>query len=897
LKKEIFPYLAVVAIFILILGCSTKKDRFLNRNFQALNTKYNVLFNGNVALTEGVDELRTTYVDNFWETLPIERLAVDKDKPKDTKAIKEGEGVKNPKFDRAEEKAIKAIQKRSMNIGGREVNTQIDEAYLLLGKARYYEQRFVAATEAFNYILYKNPDSDKIYEAKIWKEKTNIRLENNEIAIRNLKKLLAEIEFKDQIFADANAAISQAHLNLDQKNEALDALKLALEFTKFNEERGRYRFIIGQIYEQLEMKDSAAKYFQEVIEMNRKSPRIYMMHAHSALAGHINPSKDDTIVFLEKFNKLIENRENRPFLDVLYHRLGLFYDGQAKDNDAIINYNKSLRNPSQDVYMKASNYRNIAEINFYNAVYKTAGLYYDSTLIHLTPRTREHRLIKKKRDNLEDVIKYEAIANANDSIIKILKMSEPERNAFFQKHIDGLIAKKAIEDAKEAKFKEDNPDSSSDDLDKLATSKNQSPMAAKKAQMAGPADFGMDDVMDSAPKGNSTFYFYNAQTVSFGKLEFEKSWGKRSLKDNWRFSSTPSKITFGDEANEEEEDLTDIDQDIVENETVDKEKPTDIRHTLLFYLDQLPKTKIEVDSIKKERNFAYYQLGTIYYEKFKEYNLATDKLENLLISNPEERLVLPSMYNLYKIYSLQNNPRADFYKNKITTEHPDSRYAQIINNPDLKNYLTENDPISIYKKLYKEYENGDDFANLLIKLEEMIFNFNGEDIVPKFEMLKASTIGKLRGLDSYIDALNEVALNYPNNPEGKDAEELLKTQVPKLEALNFGGQAASGWKLIWNPKQIDSIKLEKLIPKLQAFVDSGINKKLKLSFDKYKEDNDLIVIHGIQNQEQLEEYTLILRDYKDYLIENNYMIISTEDYEVAQIKKNLNQYSNKALKP
>jgi hypothetical protein len=56
----------------------------------------------------------------------------------------------------AETKATKAIQKHSMNIDGRERN-QIDEAYLLLGKARYYDQRFIPALDAFNYILYKYP--------------------------------------------------------------------------------------------------------------------------------------------------------------------------------------------------------------------------------------------------------------------------------------------------------------------------------------------------------------------------------------------------------------------------------------------------------------------------------------------------------------------------------------------------------------------------------------------------------------------------------------------------------------------------------------------------------------------------------------------------------------------
>jgi hypothetical protein len=51
----------------------------------------------------------------------------------------------------AETKA-KTIQKHSMNIDGTEKNYQIDEAYLLLGKARYYDQRFIPALDAFNYI-------------------------------------------------------------------------------------------------------------------------------------------------------------------------------------------------------------------------------------------------------------------------------------------------------------------------------------------------------------------------------------------------------------------------------------------------------------------------------------------------------------------------------------------------------------------------------------------------------------------------------------------------------------------------------------------------------------------------------------------------------------------------
>lgn len=40
------------------------------------------------------------------------------------------------------------------------------------------------------------------------------------------------------------------------------------------------------------------------------------------------------------------------------------------------------------------------------------------------------------------------------------------------------------------------------------------------------------------------------------------------------------------------------------------------------YVAQIPTGGKEIDSIKKDRNFAYYQLGVIYKEKFKEYQLA-----------------------------------------------------------------------------------------------------------------------------------------------------------------------------------------------------------------------------------------------------------------------------------
>jgi hypothetical protein len=87
-----------------------------------------------------------------------------------------------------------------------------------------------------------------------------MRLDNDAIAVENLKNLFKEIKYKDQIFADANATLTQAFLNLGEKDSAVAKLKLAKQFTKSKEERARYHFILGQLYEELGHKDSAFRF-------------------------------------------------------------------------------------------------------------------------------------------------------------------------------------------------------------------------------------------------------------------------------------------------------------------------------------------------------------------------------------------------------------------------------------------------------------------------------------------------------------------------------------------------------------------------------------------------------------------------------------------------------------
>jgi len=857
LKTNRFKYSFPLGCLCILVACSTKKDTFLARNSHALSTKYNILYNGQIALDKGIKAIDASNQDNFWEILPVEAMNVDED-------LVVADTTKNADFAKAEEKATKAIQKHSMNIGGRERNTQIDEAYLLLGKSRYYDKRFIPALDAFNYILYKYPNSSRIDEAKIWREKTNMRLENDAIAVNNLTKLLKEIKFKDQIFADANAALAQAFLNLEQKDSAVAKIKLATEFTKSNEEKARYRFILGQLYESLGYKDSAFAKYQEVIDMNRKAARQYVIQAHAKQAGQFDYEKGDSIVFLKKFNDLIEDRENRPYLDVLHHQVALFYDKNKNIDKAKKHYNISLKKKSQDTYLTASNYRNLADIYFNRAKYVTAGKYFDSTLVNLKPRTREFNLIKKKRENLEDVIKYEGIAQRNDSIISLYKMSNEDKVAYFEKHIEKIKNEEAIAlklAEKEAQIKE-----------------NQERNSGNSTQDNGKKTGTADNTKSNANGNQSSFYFYNPSTVAFGQKDFQKKWGKVTLQDNWRNSAANGSLK-DKEKDAKEDDVVEDSKAVVKEE----------RFTPEFYIQQLPTNPTVIDSLSKERNFAYYQLGIIYKEKFKEYQRAADKLEQLLKNNPEERLVLPSMYHLYKVYELINKDKAAAIKAQIISMYPESRYAQILANPNSQMAEAGDAPKAVYENLYNRYQNHE-YKTVLAEISGAIDRFTGDEIVPKLELLKANLIGKLSGLEEYGKALNFVALNYPNSEEGKRAERMIAVDLPKLQALQLSSLESKNWKILYATKDFEDQPTKVLREKIAKFIKERGLEKLTVSLDIYTMTDNFVVIHGLNSKDLADGITAILKDYKEYKVQEKAIVISAENYTIVQIKKNIDEF-------
>ncbi len=846
MKTPFKAYIILCLSALILIGCSRKNDSFVSRNFHAVTTEYNTLYNGYNALEQGRKSLNEGYTDNYWEILPVERMQVSDE------IVLPGQS-KNADFERAEEKAVKAVQKHGMNINGKEKNPQIDEAYLLLGKSRYFDQRFVPAMEAFNYILYKYPASDKINQARIWREKSNLRLENTELAITNLKRLMYQEELEGKDLADATSMLAEGYIAMEYLDSAITQLEIASKATKSNDERGRYRFIQGQLYNALKKPDSANYAFDRVIELNRKTPRIYLISAHIEKAKNFDFESGNKLEFFELLTELEENRENRPYLDKIYHQIAEYHLVNSSDTIAEKYYNKSLRTDSRDRFLNAMNHQNLGNMNFDNSEYKNAGAYYDSTMLNLKQNSKLYREIKRKRENLDDVIRYEDIAQRNDSILSLISLSDDQRLVYFTEYTEKLK-----QEAEEAKAKEEIAKQNA--ATGLKTSRNNS--IAKGIGAKG----------KQAPNIKS-FYFYNPVTVAFGKNEFSKIWGNRSLEDNWRWSSKSNAGSSSQSLGEEFVDAS-------EEELFDPE----------FYISKIPTEQTAIDSLAKDRNFAYYQLGLIYKDKFKEYVLAKDKLKALLESNPEERLILPAKYNLHKLYVLLNQSgEAEIAKNDIINNNPDSRYAAILLNPDSNLGEDENSPENIYEGLYKQFE-AQNYATVISESDTYISMFDGEAIVPKFEFLKAVANARLFGFEAYKKAINYIALNYPNSPEGKQAETMMQSVIPMLEKKTFVDEASSkNFKAIYSFKDASKEEIEEFANKLNESIEVVRYFDLSSSIDKYNANTTFVVVHGLTSLQGAQGFKDILKDYKK-TIERNHFSISSDNYEVIQIHKNLDAY-------
>ena len=93
----------------------------------------------------------------------------------------------------------------------------------------------------------------------------------------------------------------------------------------------------------------------------------------------------------------------------------------------------------------------------------------------------------------------------------------------------------------------------------------------------------------------------------------------------------------------------------------------------------------------------------------------------------------------------------------------------------------ENSPETRYNNLYAQFELGE-YQQVIEGCDIQIIRLDGDQIVPKLELLKVTAKARLFGFEAYKEGFNFVALNYPSSIEGKKAAHMYETVIPQLES-------------------------------------------------------------------------------------------------------------------
>ena len=628
--------LTTLLIVILFLGCSTQKNKTLNKRYHSTVSTFNVLFNGNESIKEGKESFLKFYQEDFWEILPVEPI-------ESTNKIITVDGLENKSFLKAEEKAAKAIQKHSMLIGGVQYNPKTQDAYLMLGRARYLDQRYVPAIEAFNQVYKLNIDNQAWKQSVIWKARSNIRLEQELVAVELLQELLKNKKNSSEIVAKAYSVLSMAYLKLNKTNDALKTLEIAQRNTKDKNHKARLLYIKGQLYEKQNEIDSAKNSFNKILNFKRKISRnIYINAKIKALlySESLNSKKE--------FLKLIKNEENKPYLDKIYYNYSklLFSTGSVAMAKNFLNM--SIKENPADKKLKSKAYIKFSELNFNDTNFLTAGRYLDSTLQVLDKKSKEFWFYERQKKGIQKVVDLEENLIFYDSLIRL--------SSYDKKKLDEILKSISTENKQQSEKSSSN------------------------------------EVRQDRVFKKTNFYFYNDKIVAFGIKSFKSVWGNRERNTYWRSEKSILKnnISSDNTANEEGSN-----KPVSENET----------QFLELYKD-IPFSEFKKDSLNNIIDLSKLELAELYTLKYKNYKLGETVLTQYLSKDPNSNRATKAKYLLYKLYKIQNNEKYIKIKEDIIASDSLSRFAKILlKDPDM--LMDENKSLALRDSLAKMFNNQD----------------------------------------------------------------------------------------------------------------------------------------------------------------------------------------------
>ena len=761
-----------------------------------LNAKFNTLYNGEQALLKFLDQ-RNSSQNNLLEPLsPLPKWYFTR--PTDT--------ATNNSLERVEEKAVKAIQRFSIEVGQKEKNDRLDRAYELLGYSRYFNARPFPALEAFRKLRSYSNRSQAIAAGYLGEAFVFFSTKNYPAAEEALDKveILAPIKWDQRYLA--LLLRSQIRLESQDPSAALKNLEYALEQKIPDSLLRRTQWVLAQLLQKQNQQVSSNQFLKQLAKDRSYRYAPYRILSQIALTDQENLNTEDYHKALDRMLKRWNNYEDRALIyrSKGLKELSLFRKDTTANHflqNAISHFENSndLGSPA----LQIANFDTLISFELQRRNYRGALSYLDSLLEH---------------QSLIEPLKLEARQGAHKHISELFVLLDRATE------IDTLLAYAELTEEERVS---------------RITSKVRNEIEVKQKQERAEqllAEMDQEENEDSEIESVSNFYFNNEQLLKSGKLAFEKQWGARSNVDYWSLRSVSPERAIADaeiKKSEKPDERVSAPTSVIESE---------INSAVAQKLGEIPVNQEAVDDLIKEKIEALFTSASIYYYTFEDYSSAVKLLEPLL-EGSSDLIQANTLYTLYLISIDTDEVTAQVYKNRLLKEHPNSLFSRHLNSKGIET-------IALEQRLAKLYIDR--------KHQELRTTFDSINkaqlrISPSAALLFAKNEFKIAGLEAFETALEQLRLLYPNSYLSREAIQTLKVINLQSEKAANSNSAKNRVSLV--------LDVSKMTSEEQVIFQSRLSKALKAQnylakvyIEQFDADHTLAVLHRFFETSYIQEF-------------------------------------------
>ena len=687
--------------FLLVAGllaaCSTQKNNSGSRFYHSTTARFNTLYNGRVAFNQGVEAQEKGHVDNYTELLPMYIVASKK-----TADIGKGN------FETAIEKCEKAIKRHSIKkkpkkpsgkmsdkekafFARREFNPYLRHAWMMFADAQFRKGEFIEAASSYHYIvqLYASqPAVASVARARL--ARCYVLLDWPYDAEDVFSKISRDsITRQGQRELDASRA---AYLIATEQYEAaIEPLRNSIRDAKGSLQKARLYYLLGQLCQLTGKKEEAYRALRKCIRQN--PPYELAFNARIMQTEVMAEGQGKTII--RRLRRMAKNPNNANYLDRIYYAIGNIYLAERDTMQTIYAWKKGIEESTQNGFAKAVVLEHLGELYWQRENYIDATDCYNQLAGLMDKENDRYELTQQRSKMLTEIEPHLSAVKLQDSLQALAKLPEKEYLAAIDRVIDELKKKE-----KEAEKRADAQGLTANRNAQTASTQ----ASANKTSTAAGAQRG---------QRQTTFYFYNAQTVQQGKQTFQRQWGNRPNEDNWRRSSKARQDSgegfeeYDYAAEDSLAELGGVDEEVLDEEAQRlKDSLENDPHHREFYLKQIPFTEEQLAESDGLILDGLYHGGVLLMEKIGNYPLAEKTLNRLISQFPDFEQMDDVYYHLFLLAMRRDDDETTArYLQVLQDSFPDSRLTRTVSNPHFIDYAIRGRHIedSLYADAYNAY--------------------------------------------------------------------------------------------------------------------------------------------------------------------------------------------------